>query len=331
MLDEQIEAAKNVDNLEEAQGLMAIKAVAKEDPVAAARSLTVMLAPALGDEFVKMSLGEGKDFGELKESETAGGVTRTRYQVGVQGLDNGVPVSPKDAARVWSEATAAEDREQNIRDQEDKITNATIDQVMEIGNKAFKDAGVVIESLDNLIKAYNLIDEDLAKGKRPGTGVLESRLSGLYDRTVQKLKVLQGRLALDTLKLVTLGAISAEEQRLLERTAIDFNQEPEDILADLRARINAANKAIKYMQNIAEEAQANPRDYQALIGAQGERLQQMMEGFRGNRQFVTQSAGRDQPAGPLQTMSVPDLAGQVSVEALENQGFRIIPSDNGGG
>lgn len=331
MLDEQIAAAKNAGSIEEAQGLMAVQAVAKEDPVAAARSLTVMLGPALGEDFVKMALGEGKDLGELKESGTAGGVTRNRYQFGVQVLDNGVPVSPKDAARIWTEAKAAEDQEQKIRDQEDKITNATIDQVMEIGNKAFTDAGIVIESLDNLIKAYNLIDEDLAGGKRVGTGVLESRLSGLYDTTIQKLKVLQGRLALDTLKLVTLGAISSEEQRLLERTAIDFNQEPEDILADLGARINAANKAIKYMQNIAEEAQKNPRDYQALIGAQGQRLQQMMEGFRGNRQFVTQSAGRDQRAGPLQTMSVPGLADQVSVEALESQGFRIIPSNSGGG
>lgn len=331
MLDEQIAASKNAGNLEEAQGLMAIQAAAKEDPVAAARSLTVMLGPALGEDFVKMALGEGKDLGELKESETAGGVTRNRYQYGVQVLDNGVPVSPKDAARTWSEAKEAEVQEQKIRDQEDKIVNARIDQVMEIGDQAYKQAGTILDSMGNLIEAYNILDEDLASGKKIATGVIQSRIGTLYDSTFRKLKVLQGRLALDTLKLVTLGAISSEEQKLLERTAIDFTQEPEDILADLGARINAADKAIREMRKIALKAQENPRDYQSLIGAQAERQAQIMEEFRGNRQFVTQSAGRDQRTGPLQTMSVPGLADQVSVEAMENQGFRIIPSNSGGG
>ena len=331
MLDEQIQAAKNAGELEEAQGLIAIQKTAEADPEAAARSLTLMLGPALGDDFVKMAFGEAKDLGELKESETAGGVTRNRYQFGVQVLENGVPVPPSKAAKVWTDAQVADEQEKKIRDQEDKITNATIDQVLEIGNKAFKDSEIVIGSLDNLIKAYNLIDEDLSSGKSVGTGLIEKRISPLYDKTIRQLKVLQGRLALDTLKLVTLGAISAEEQRLLERTAIDFDQDPEDILADLGARINAANKAIDYMQGVASRAQKNPRDYQSLIGAQGERLRQMMEGFRGNRQFVTQGAARDQSLGPLETMNVPGLAAQASLEALENRGFRIIPSENGGG
>lgn len=250
ILDTRIEAAKNAGLMEEAQGLIAYRKVAENDPQAVIDAVALQAGMAFGDEFF--------DFIAPKAMQEPPGVQAVlnnfpdgTVQFGmkdasvvVRGPDQQLHTGA-DAARVLAQA------------QENKFkTDVESVRGKKEAGELIKIAAEQFKQYDAVQKQIGLYDEALTAIDRGAeTGLLKTKFYDVFDAQTRELNRISRALGLEILNLYTFGALSAPELETAMRVGgLDLIQDKEVLKAQIKERREARVKLLFEIQRAIQEA-----------------------------------------------------------------------------
>jgi len=250
ILDTRIKAAKNAGLMEEAQGLIAYRKVAENDPQAVIDAVALQAGMAFGDEFF--------DFIGPKAMQEPPGVQAVlnnfpdgTVQFGmkdasvvVRGPDQQI-YTGADAARILAEA------------QENKFkTDVESVRGKKEAGELIKIAAEQFKQYDAVQKQIGLYDEALTAIDRGAeTGLLTTKFYNVFDAQTRELDRISKSLGLEILNLYTFGALSAPELEMAMRVGgLDLIQDKEVLKAQIKERREARVKLLFEIQKAIQEA-----------------------------------------------------------------------------
>jgi hypothetical protein len=247
LLDQRIEAAQSINDMEEVQSLQTIRKLADIDSGSVIEALAMQGAMAFGEDFIKQIPGLSKPAEKKVQSTIPIGETGFFINIFNDGTSQAVDAAGRvlqGEERAEALKTAQQLGIDLAREKAGATKRAEIS--MGEGKEAYDKANSVLKTIAELKNARRLIAEEGAS-----TGAWQKYLPTFRDATIA-LRNAQRRLGLEVIGSVTFGALNSEELRLALETALDTDMSGPGLLKMLDELIPAQEKVAKEQMKLAQ-------------------------------------------------------------------------------